>query len=259
MQEFVLYYGIGVLAWLIAFAMPLRQFEARAPVGLDLLAAFCTLVFAVGADWALGSFIVGAVEHLQYWHQRVAQVPWWVLAPGYVVLADFGAYWSHRLLHTGWLWHTHAWHHSPAHLYWLAGLRASPVHVLLLSAPYAFAFVLLPGTEAAIAGLTVFCLDAANQHMIHSNLRLPYARKLEYIFVTPRYHFVHHSDRREVSDSNYGFLFSIWDRWFGTFTDPDTIPADGRLGLNYEIGNLRLVLGLPAPKQAAMQHSEDLR
>jgi sterol desaturase/sphingolipid hydroxylase (fatty acid hydroxylase superfamily) len=38
----------------------------------------------------------------------------------YLVLADFGFYWVHRLLHTRYLWRAHKWHHSPTYMYWLA-------------------------------------------------------------------------------------------------------------------------------------------
>src|SRR5262249_47766177 len=37
----------------------------------------------------------------------------------YLVLADFGHYWVHRLLHTRHLWRAHKWHHAPVYMYWL--------------------------------------------------------------------------------------------------------------------------------------------
>jgi hypothetical protein len=67
------------------------------------------------------------------------------------------------------------------------------------------------------------------------------------LLVTPRFHFVHHSAKQHVANSNYGFVFSAWDRIFGTYTDPGTVPRDDPLGLGYEISGWRLVLGLPPP------------
>jgi len=45
---------------------------------------------------------------------------------------------------------------------------------------------------------------------------------LEKIFVTPRYHHIHHSTNAEQHDGNFGVVFSVWDRVFGTSIDPDT-------------------------------------
>ena len=54
----------------------------------------------------------------------------------YLVLADFGHYWVHRLLHTRYLWRTHKWHHSPTYMYWLAGVRGSVIQQTLVNMPY---------------------------------------------------------------------------------------------------------------------------
>jgi sterol desaturase/sphingolipid hydroxylase (fatty acid hydroxylase superfamily) len=71
------------------------------------------------------------------------------------------------------------------------------------------------------------------------------ARHVEKLFVTPRMHFVHHSARKDYSNSNYGFVFSIWDKMFGTFTDPDSVAKDDKLGLDYNDSKWRMLIGLP--------------
>jgi sterol desaturase/sphingolipid hydroxylase (fatty acid hydroxylase superfamily) len=240
--------GLGAAAWLLALALPFRRFVERPEILLDVAACACMLAFSEAAVALLDVPTDWMSERIDGWYAIVDASPWWLIVPAYVVLADFGAYWAHRLLHTRWLWPTHAWHHSPKHLYWLSGLRASPVHVLVLLAPYFFAFVLFPVPETAIVGTAIVVLDAANQHLIHSNIKVPFVRTLEFLFVTPRFHFVHHNARIELSNSNYGFVFSVWDRWFGTYTDPVSVPDDDPLGLGYEVGTLWLLLGLP-PKR----------
>jgi sterol desaturase/sphingolipid hydroxylase (fatty acid hydroxylase superfamily) len=52
----------------------------------------------------------------------------------------------------------------------------------------------------------------------HSNLRLPekLERALNLVFVTPRMHGVHHSQRRAETDSNFSVVFSFWDRLHGS-------------------------------------------
>jgi sterol desaturase/sphingolipid hydroxylase (fatty acid hydroxylase superfamily) len=92
------------------------------------------------------------------------------------------------------------------------------------------------------------------QHYTHSNVRIPFARYLELVFVTPRYHFVHHSIDRHLSNSNFGFLFSLWDRILGTYTDPGTIREDEPLGLDYGNAKWRLLIGIP-PRAVTPPHN----
>ena len=94
----------------------------------------------------------------------------------------------------------------------------------------------------------LFLIDTSNQHYIHSSLGVPVAALLERVLVTPRFHFVHHSAREHVANSNYGFMFSLWDRMFGTFNDPANVASNDPLGLGYEISGWRLMVGLPAAR-----------
>ena len=42
---------------------------------------------------------------------------------------------------------------------------------------------------------------------------------LEKIIVTPSHHRVHHAINPEYMDKNYGQIFIVWDKWFGTFQE----------------------------------------
>ena len=77
----------------------------------------------------------------------------------------------------------------------------------------------------------------------HANLRLrPGAdRMLRRLLVTPAMHHVHHSARRAETDSNYGDVFSLWDRLFGTH-----VTLDGRA-----LQEVRFGLGEAHDPQAA--------
>ena len=57
----------------------------------------------------------------------------------YFVLADFGHYWIHRLVHTRYFWRVHKWPHSPTYLYWLSGVRATVPQQFLVNTPYILA------------------------------------------------------------------------------------------------------------------------
>jgi sterol desaturase/sphingolipid hydroxylase (fatty acid hydroxylase superfamily) len=67
---------------------------------------------------------------------------------------------------------------------------------------------------------------------------------LEWVLVTPRYHHVHHSCDLALSNSNFGVTFSIWDRLFGTYTDPDQVKEPISFGIGEEVPPLRLILGV---------------
>jgi len=238
-------FAFGMAIGMLALAIPFRRLAGRPQIGRDIVAALTVTVFATWATWMLDVPADLVTARIDGWYTSISDVSWWFVIPAYIILADFGAYWAHRALHTRWLWPTHAWHHSPKYLYWLSGLRGSPIHLLVLFAPYYVAFIVFPMPDAAIVSGAILVLDVSNQHYIHSNLKFPYARQLERLFVTPRFHFVHHSTRPSFANSNYGFIFSVWDRLFGTYTDPAVVPPDDSLGLGYEISSWRLVLGLP--------------
>jgi len=243
--------AIALPIWLLTLLIPFRRMDTKAEIGWDLFAVLCAYVFAVVASELLYLPADWVTANIDRWYESLERRPMWLIVPCYIVTADFLLYWAHRLLHTTWLWPTHAFHHSAKHLYVISGLRASPIHVLLLLTPYVIAFVLFPVPEAGLTGIALMALQLANQHYIHSNIQIPWASAIEKIFVTPRIHFVHHSSTIRLSNSNYGFLFSVWDRLFGTYTDPGIISPDDELGLNYENSRWRLLLGLaPASRKS---------
>ena len=53
----------------------------------------------------------------------------------------------------------------------------------------------------------------------HANVRLPETldRLVRGMFVTPNMHSLHHSSDLLETDSNYGTVFTLWDRLFGTY------------------------------------------
>lgn len=244
-SDLVLEAVVAAGMWLLAQAFPFRRLQAKPEVVWDLVAVVFAFCFAFLAGTALSGLFDKLATVIVGWSQFVATWPVAAVAIGYIVFADFTSYWAHRLLHTRLLWHTHAFHHSSRHLYVLAGLRASFVHVFLLFAGPIAGLTLFPLYETPQVFALVAASQVANQHYTHSNIRLPLSRYLEYAFVTPRYHFVHHSMDRELSNSNFGFLFSIWDRLFGTYVDPDTIRKNDRLGLDYENSKVRMLVGIP--------------
>jgi sterol desaturase/sphingolipid hydroxylase (fatty acid hydroxylase superfamily) len=238
------YVAIGILFQRCERYWPIREFETKPERRLDWLAYGLSLFY----DGVYGTYIARALIRspvlawLHSVHAYLERLPAVIGCLVYFLAFDFFAYWLHRLLHHRWLWSTHAFHHSSRHLNWLAGNRNTLVHHLLSANAGTLALMLAP-----VAGPFVWMrilYGVAYNSFIHSNIRIK-SRILNAIFVTGEQHFVHHAKDVRAGNSNFAFLFSFWDRIFGTWVDPRSMPADFELGLGYAIETRRLMLGLP--------------
>lgn len=246
--------ALGLSHQLAARLRPLRRQSGPPELGWDIVGMLFGILCAVlYTDWVAIPLATAVYElpELQGWYASVQTLPGVLVIIGNLLLGDLIVYWTHRFLHRAVLWHSHAWHHASRHVWWLSGLRGSPVHMVLTLLPYTLANVIffLPGSELLI---WVIVFGMLNQHWLHSNIRLPYPDLIEKVFVTPRYHFVHHSANVRLTNSNYAFVFTFWDKLFGTYTDPAHVSEDEPLGLDYENGHLRLLLGLPPQRRAQL-------
>jgi sterol desaturase/sphingolipid hydroxylase (fatty acid hydroxylase superfamily) len=139
------------------------------------------------------------------------------LVAGIAVL-DASTYVAHRLMHRiPLLWRVHRVHHSDPFVDATTAFRQHPLETLVR-----FAFIVVPvcalGIPPAIA-VAYRAISAVNALFEHSARSLPRGLEavLVHVVVTPDMHKVHHSRDRNEADSNYGNIFSIFDRRFGTF------------------------------------------
>lgn len=151
-----------------------------------------------------------------------------------LLLRSLSAYWAHRASHrVGWLWRLHRVHHADTGVDATTGFRHHPVEqfVSFLFALPAIGLFALPPTAVAIAELALLVAGIAE----HANIRTGGRawRAAAWLFTTPAVHLVHHSSRQAQTDSNYGSLFSVWDRLFGTWRDPAGEAVE-RIGLGPE-------------------------
>jgi len=216
-----------------------RRIPWRTVLLADLLAlAFYVLVVTRGANY---------LNHWVYWRgpwpAAIAEWPFAARLLLYFVVADFGAYWMHRLVHVGALWRVHRWHHSPKHLYWLAGNRGSILQQAIFNLPYIFASPLIAVSPVWLA-TGLFVLQAITNSWMHMNVRWQLGW-LDWLLVTPRSHEIHHSDDPDHYNSNFGVLLSIWDRMFGTFKSPREVDAAAmRFGITDKVPIARLSIGI---------------
>jgi sterol desaturase/sphingolipid hydroxylase (fatty acid hydroxylase superfamily) len=159
---------------------------------------------------------------------RLHNLPLWVQIPVVVLLADFMHYVAHVIRHkSAFVWEFHKIHHAQEELNYFSAARVHPIDSLTINLVSFLPFALLEANIVvpAFVGWKVFLRIYAM--FTHSNLRLNLG-PLRYVLVTPQSHRIHHSDRSEHRDLNFGNVFAIWDFMFGTqCRDFNVYPATG--------------------------------
>lgn len=150
-------------------------------------------------------------------------LPIWLYVVIGILLMDFiGAYLPHFIEHkVKPLWMIHLVHHTDHKVDTTTANRHHPLESIIR---YTFTLlgVFIIGAPIGIVMLYQSMSLVATQFS-HANIKLP--RKvdhaLSYFLVSPDMHKVHHHYVLPYTDSNYGNIFSIWDRMFGTYKELD--------------------------------------
>ena len=166
--------------------------------------------------------------NLEFQLTQLADDETWVWL-GCFVLYDLAYYWKHRLGHeVAIFWGSHVAHHQSEDYNLGTALRQTSIDF------YGFLFYLpffVLGFPAEIL-FTVVSLNLIYQFWVHTE-HVPKLGALEWVFVTPSNHRVHHARNKIYVDKNYGGVFIIWDRLFGSFQQ--------------ELDEERVVFGLRKP------------
>jgi len=135
----------------------------------------------------------------------------WILA---AVLWDFCYYWNHRFGHeVSVLWAAHAVHHQSEEYNLSTALRQTSSSFLFGWIFYVPLFLI--GIPADVL-ITVAAINLIYQFWVHTRY-IDRLGVLDRILVTPSNHRVHHAQNENYIDKNYGGIFVLWDRLFGTF------------------------------------------
>ena len=131
-----------------------------------------------------------------------------------LIAEDFLYYWLHRFDHEVRLfWAVHVTHHSSKQLNFSVGFRSSvfePLYRFIYFIPLAF---------LGFRPLDIVFMYSATQIwgiLVHTDT-IGNLGWLEYIFVTPSHHRVHHASNVKYLDKNMGMFLILWDKIFGTF------------------------------------------
>ena len=221
------------VVWLLEWIVPLfqHQYKKIRHDGVNLVFfSFTAAINIVVGILSVGVFVwisKGKIGLL-----NMIDVPVWAQLLVSVMFLDFVAqYVVHYLLHrVKWMWKFHMIHHSDTKVDATTGTRHHPGDYVLREI-FGLATAILIGIPVAFFAFyriaTVFFT-----YFTHANITMPLwlDKSLSYIFVTPYVHKFHHHFERPWTDTNFGNIFSIWDRIFGTFVYDD--PKKIKYGLD---------------------------
>ena len=136
------------------------------------------------------------------------------------VVLDFLDYVYHFAMHqVPGFWRFHLVHHTDEALDVSTTVREHPGETLIRNA-FLMLWVFLTGASVEVLILRQTAETAVNI-LSHTSFRLPArpAQILGWLFITPNLHQTHHHFERPATNCNFGDVFSIWDRLFGTFLE----------------------------------------
>ncbi len=229
MNELVAYKSLVVSLFLLGFFLAERLAPAvPVPTPLKKAPRLLKNLGLWGCNLVVSLLIVLPVTLLAATHSQ----PWWSPPlPAWfrlliaLLLLDLWIYWWHRASHRiGFLWRFHRVHHLDQWLDVTSAVRFHFGEVILsalIRAVVIFCFA-LPLASVIVFETLVLIVTAFH----HSNMRLPKSleRVLSYLVITPSIHWVHHHVTQPDTDSNYGTLFSFWDRLFGSRSNTRRTP-----------------------------------
>lgn len=223
-RSIILVAGI-LFFWLIEGAWPLFHFKYHKwkHAGVNFFFTLTTILVNFPLAFILVRSSAWAVENNFGLLHLIPNLPYWIQAVfGLFVLDLIGAWMAHWIQHqVKFLWRFHIIHHADQHVDTTTANRHHPGESLIR-----FVFTTLAILISGAPMWLIFLYQSLSvilSQFNHANIILP--RRIDKIvslvFVTPNMHHIHHHYVQPYTDSNYGNIFAIWDRLFGTFKTLD--------------------------------------
>ncbi len=204
--------ALVLVEWLVGTYKKRKLYE-----GKDFLSSAAIGVGNLLVDIAIKAGLLGVF--IVFYNLSPLRIPytWWSLLLAILVI-DFTRYWAHRWGHELRLfWATHVTHHSSENYNLAVSFRLSwTQHIKFI--------FYIPAIMMGFHPVVFFIanqLGVLYQFWVHTELIKKLPAPIEYIFVTPSHHRVHHGRNPKYIDKNYGSTFIIWDRIFGTFQEEE--------------------------------------
>lgn len=262
-RSLILVGGITIF-WLIENTFPLFQMQYRKwhHAGINIFFTITTIIVNFILAFILIKTAAWTTENHFGILQWLPQMSIWLYTIiGLLLLDLIGAYLVHLIEHkVKFLWRFHLIHHTDI---WIDTTTANRHHPGESVIRFAFTTlgVLIVGSPMWMVFLYQSLSVVASQFN-HANISLPNKLDvfLSYFIVSPNMHKVHHHYVLPYTDSNYGNIFSVWDRLFGTFT---TLPKDQLIyGVDThmkreENNELKNLLQIPFQKSRSVKNTKN--
>lgn len=207
--------------WFLEGTLPLFMFKYRKWKHAipNLFFTVTTILINVSLAFLLLSLSDWVVENKFGFIYLFNELPLLVEVLSAILLLDFfGAFLAHYVEHKfNPLWMIHLVHHSDHKVDTTTANRHHPLESLIR---FIFTLLAVVIVGAPIAYVMLYqSLSVVSTQFNHANIKLPKKidKILSFILVSPDMHKVHHHYRLPYTDANYGNIFSIWDRLFGTY------------------------------------------
>lgn len=180
------------------------------------------------AERLINLFVSASFYQVYYWvynNYALFNIPNnWIVWLGLILATDFVWYWYHRLGHeVNLFWAAHIVHHQSEEFNLTASARITTIQALIRTVFWS----ILPfiGFHPTMV-ITMLLVHGAYSFFTHTQV-LKRVKWLEYVFITPSLHGVHHASDEKYLDKNYGDMFVFWDKLFGTFQPEEEQPKYG--------------------------------
>ncbi len=262
-RSLILVGGITIF-WLIENTFPLFQMQYKKwhHARINIFFTITTIIVNFILAFILIKTAAWTTENHFGILQWLPQMSIWLYTIiGLLLLDLIGAYLVHLIEHkVKFLWRFHLIHHTDT---WIDTTTANRHHPGESVIRFAFTTlgVLIVGSPMWMVFLYQSLSVVASQFN-HANISLPNKLDvfLSYFIVSPNMHKVHHHYVLPYTDSNYGNIFSVWDRLFGTFT---TLPKDQLIyGVDThmkreENNELKNLLQIPFQKSRSVKNTKN--
>ncbi|MBA4154195.1 sterol desaturase family protein [Flavobacterium sp.] len=210
------------LFWLIENAYPLFKFQYNKieHAGINIFFTITTIIINFLMAFILLLAADLAIQQNFGILQWLPQMNIWIYTiVGLLLLDLIGAYLVHLIEHkVTFLWRFHLIHHTDT---WIDTTSANRHHPgeSIIRFIFTVIGVLIVGSPMWMVFLYQ-SLSVVFSQFNHANIPLPKKidKLLSYFIISPDMHKVHHHYKLPYTDSNYGNIFSIWDRLFGTYS-----------------------------------------
>lgn len=208
-----------------------KAWKQRVPV--IALMGLMSVASAVVLALYLQSTMVAVLKGVQVFSLAKSGLPSPVIFVLGFLITDFLTYAFHRLSHKiDLLWRLHSIHHTDEHVTAITGQLHHPFETTV-GYLFMLTFYVVLGIPVVVVALYVL-INSVHNTFSHADLALPGSVELllRLIIVTPDMHRTHHSILPEEGNTNFGQVFSFWDRIFGTYADhPQAGERNLKMGL----------------------------